>query len=40
MVDLGRPVGTEVIVWSIVFIVACVAVGLAVVEYYKKREGR
>jgi len=37
MFDLTQPVGMEVIVGSIVFIVGLVAVGLAVVAYYKKK---
>ncbi len=38
MWDLGKPVPTEVIVGSILFIFALVGIGLAVVAYYKKRK--
>jgi len=37
MFDLSQPIPTEVIVGSIVFILALVGVGLLVVRYYKKR---
>ena len=37
MFDVSQPIGNEVIVGSIVFIFAMVAVGLLVVEYYKKK---
>ncbi len=37
MWDLSKPVPTEVIVGSILFIFALVGVGLAIVAYYKKR---
>ena len=37
MFDMTQPVPMEVIVGSIVFILALVGVGLAVVGYYKKK---
>lgn len=37
MFDMSQPVGTEVIVGSIAVIFALVAIGLAVVAYYKKK---
>jgi len=37
MYDLSKPIPTEVIVGSIVFILALVGVGLLVVLYYKKK---
>jgi len=37
MFDITQPVTMEVIVGSIVFILALVGVGLAVVAYYKKK---
>ncbi len=40
MFDLSKPVPTEVIVGSIAFIFAMVAVGLAFVAYYKKKLGK
>lgn len=40
MFDLSKPVPTEVIVGSIVFIFAMVAVGLGFVAYYKKKLGK
>ena len=40
MYDLSQPVPTEVIVGSIAFIFAMVAVGLGVVAYYKKKLGK
>ena len=39
MFDMTQPVPTEVIIGSIVFILALVGVGLAVVAYYKKKLG-
>ena len=38
MFDLSQPIGNEVIIGSIVFILFVVGVGLLVVEYYKKRQ--
>lgn len=38
MFDLSQPVSNKVIIGSIIFIFALVGVGLAVVEYYKKKE--
>ncbi len=38
MWDLSKPVPTEVIVGSILFIFALVGVGLAIVAYYKKKQ--
>jgi len=40
MFDMTQPVQMEVIVASIVFIFGLVAVGLAVVAYYKKKQDR
>jgi len=37
MFDMTQPVGTEVIVGSIVVIFGLVGVGLLAVEYYKKK---
>jgi len=37
MYDLSQPIPTEVIVGSIVFILAVVGVGLLIIQYYKKR---
>jgi hypothetical protein len=37
MFDMTQPVGTEVIIGSIIFIFGLVGVGLAVVAYYKKK---
>jgi len=37
MFNLSQPIANEVIIGSIVFIIAMVAVGLVVVEYYKKK---
>ncbi len=37
MFDMTQPIGMEVIVGSIVFILGLVGVGLAVVAYYKKK---
>ena len=39
MYDLSKPIPTEVIVGSIVFILALVGVGLLVVWYYKRKFG-
>jgi hypothetical protein len=38
MFDLSQPIGNEVIIGSIVFILAVVGVGLLVVEHYKKKQ--
>ena len=40
MFDLSQPIGNEVIIGSIVFILAVVGVGLLVVEYYKKKQNK
>jgi len=40
MFDMTQPIQMEVIVGSIVFILALVGVGLAVVAYYKKKQDR
>lgn len=40
MFDLSQPIGNEVILGSIVLIIALVAVGLLTVEYYKKKQNR
>jgi len=37
MFDLSQPIPTEVIVGSIVFIIALVGIGLLVIQYYKKK---
>jgi len=37
MFDLSQPIQSEVIIGSIVFILALVGVGLLVVEYYKRK---
>jgi len=37
MFDMTQPIGMEVIVGSIVFILGLVGVGLGVVAYYKKK---
>ncbi len=37
MVDFSQPVSSSVIIGSIIFIFICIAIGLAVVEYYKRR---
>jgi len=38
MFDLSQPIGNEVIIGSIVFILIVVGIGLLVVEYYKKKQ--
>jgi hypothetical protein len=38
MFNLSEPIGNEVIIGSIVFILTVVGVGLLVVEYYKRRD--
>ncbi len=38
MFDLSQPIGNEVIIGSIVFILLVVGVGLLVVEHYKKKQ--
>ncbi|EIF50863.1 MULTISPECIES: hypothetical protein [Sulfurovum] len=37
MFDMTQPIQMEVIVGSIVFIFGLVGIGLAVVEYYKRK---
>jgi len=37
MFDMSQPIGNEVIVGSIVFILAVVGVGLLVIEFYKRK---
>jgi len=37
MFDMTQPIGMEVIIGSIVFILGLVGVGLGVVAYYKKK---
>jgi hypothetical protein len=37
MFDLSQPIHTEVIVGSIAFIIFLVGIGLAMVQYYKKK---
>jgi len=37
MFDMTQPIGMEVIVGSIIFILGLVGVGLGVVAYYKKK---
>jgi len=37
MFDMSQPIQMEVIIGSIVFIFGLVGIGLAVVEYYKKK---
>ncbi len=37
MFDMSQPIQMEVIIGSIIFIFALVGVGLAVVEYYKRK---
>jgi len=37
MFDMTQPIGMEVIIGSIVFILGLVGIGLAVVAYYKKK---
>jgi len=38
MADLSQPVPLWVILLSLGFIALCIIVGLAVIEYYKKKE--
>lgn len=38
MFDLSQPIGNEVIVGSIVVIIALVGVGLLLVEFYKRKQ--
>jgi hypothetical protein len=40
MFDMTQPIQMEVIIGSIVFILGLVGIGLAVVEYYKKKLDR
>jgi hypothetical protein len=37
MFDMSQPIQMEVIIGSIVFILGLVGIGLAVVEYYKRK---
>ena len=37
MFDMTQPIGMEVIIGSIIFILGLVGVGLGVVAYYKKK---
>jgi len=37
MFDLSKPIGSEVIIGSILFIFALVGAGLLIVKYYEKR---
>jgi len=37
MFDMSQPIQMEVIIGSIIFILALVSIGLAVVEYYKRK---
>ena len=37
MFDMTQPIQMEVIIGSIIFIVGLVGVGVAVVEYYKRK---
>jgi hypothetical protein len=37
MFDMTQPIGMEVIVGSIIFILGLVGVGLGVIAYYKKK---
>ncbi len=37
MFDMSQPIQIEVIIGSIVFIIGLVGIGLAVVEYYKRK---
>ncbi len=37
MFDMSQPIQIEVIIGSIVFIFGLVGIGLAVVEYYKRK---
>lgn len=39
MFDMTQPIQMEVIIGSIIFILGLVGVGLAVVAYYKKKQG-
>jgi hypothetical protein len=38
MFDMTQPIGMEVIIGSIIFILGLVGVGLAVVAYYKRKQ--
>ena len=40
MFDLSQPIGSEVIISSIIFIFVLIGIGLIVVEYYKKKGNR
>jgi len=37
MFDMSQPIKIEVIIGSIIFILGLVGIGLAVVEYYKRK---
>ncbi len=37
MFDMSKPVGVDLIIYSIIFIVALIGIGLGVVAYYKNR---
>ncbi|MCW8822263.1 hypothetical protein [Sulfurovum sp.] len=37
MFDMSQPIQMEVIIGSIIFIFGLVGIGLAVVEYYKRK---
>jgi len=37
MFDMSQPIQMKVIIGSIVFIIGLVGIGLAVVEYYKRK---
>ncbi len=40
MFDMTQPVGIELIVASIIFILGLVGLGLGVIEYYKRKIGK
>ena len=40
MFDLSQPIGSEVIIGSIILIFVLVGIGLLVVEYYKRKGNR
>ena len=40
MFDMTQPIQMEVIIGSIIFIFGLVGIGLAVVEYYKRKGGK
>ena len=37
MFDMSQPIGMEVIIGSVVFIIGLVGLGLATVAYYKRK---